>query len=126
MSGVKREKFLKNPELWVNFIHPDYKDKINKQRLSHDFPRHYQYKAIRQNTGEEYWRDDVTYRDGDMFFGIARDASAAKQEIQSKLSENNLKIAKALMKEGVDLEIISKVTNIHEKVLKKKRRSEAY
>ncbi len=121
MSGVKTEEFLKNPELWVNYIHPDYKDKINRQRQSQAFPRHYQYKAIRQDTGEEYWRDDVTYRDGDMFFGIARDASTAKLKIQNTLAENNLNIAKAFIKEGVALDIISKATNIPHEQLKKLR-----
>ena len=112
MSGIKKEEFLKDPELWINYIHPDYKDKISKQRRLHNFPRHYQYKAIRQNTGEEYWRDDITYRNGNMFFGISRDVSASKQKIQNRIAENNLKIAKALVKEGVDLEIISKTTGI--------------
>ena len=27
MSGVKKEKFLSNPELWTKFIHPKYKEK---------------------------------------------------------------------------------------------------
>ena len=112
MSGIKKEEFLKNPELWVNYIHPDYKDKINKQRHSQDFPRHYQYKAIRQNTKEEYWRDDVTYRDGSMFFGISRDVSATKQNTENSLTENNLKIAKTLIKEGVDPDIVLKATGI--------------
>ncbi|MCP4181398.1 MAG: PAS domain-containing protein [bacterium] len=106
MSGVKKEKFLADPELWFNFIHPDYIDSVTDARASTKFPRQYDYKAIRQNTGEEYWRQDITYKDGNMFFGIARDTGSSKQSI------NNIKIIKNLHIEGVDHDIISRALQI--------------
>ncbi len=115
MSGAKKENFISDPELWMKFIHPKYKNKIKELRSSLEFPRHYQYKAIRQDTGEEYWRDDVTYKDGDIFFGIARDMSTLKQEIDNKL--NN--IAVRLLNEGVEVDVISKALEIPKEQLRK-------
>ena len=113
MSGVRKEEFLKNPELWTEFIHPDFKEKIAKARESKVFPRYYEYKAVRQGNKEEYWREDVTYKDGDMLFGIAKDVtSLVKDRENSFLRGNNIKIAKRLKEQGVDLNIILKATGV--------------
>ena len=112
MSGVKKKEFIKKSELWFDFIHPDFKEKVRKARESKEFPRYYEYKAIRKNTGEEYWRSDATYKIGNMFFGIARDISKPKKEIESLLKKNNINIAKTLIKNGVSKEIVLKSMDI--------------
>jgi transcriptional regulator with XRE-family HTH domain len=106
MSGVKKEKFLANPELWCDFIHPDDINKVADARASKKFPRQYTYKAIRQNTAEEYWRQDITYKDDSMFFGIAKDVGHFKQPINSVETVINL------YRESVAPEIISRALQI--------------
>jgi len=112
ISGVKKEEFFKNSELWTEFIHPDFKEKISKARESKIFPRYYEYKAIRQGNKEEYWREDVTYKDGNMFFGIAKDVTSLVKGRENSLKKNNIKIAKRLKDHGVDLDIILKATGV--------------
>jgi PAS domain-containing protein len=112
MTGVKKENFLREPGLWLNFIHPDFKEKVDKAREINEFPRHYEYKAIRQSNGEEYWRSDVTYKVGDMFFGIAREVLEPSKKIDNLLKNNNLKIASNLKKNGVSIEVILKSINL--------------
>jgi PAS domain S-box-containing protein len=113
MTGIPKKEFINNLDLWINFVHPDFKEKIKTIRDTNVFPRHYLYKAIRQNTGEEYWRSDVTYKIGDMFFGIARDISDKKNELDELLNINNINIAKELIKNGVPKDIVLKSINVN-------------
>lgn len=112
MSGVKKEEFFKNSELWTEFIHPDFKEKILKARASKVFPRYYEYKAVRQGNKEEYWREDVTYKNGDMLFGIAKDVTSLVKLRENALKKNNIKIARRLQDQGVDPNIILKATGV--------------
>lgn len=112
MSGVKREEFFKNSELWTEFIDPDFKEKVLKTRESKKFPRYYEYKAVRQGSKEEYWREDVTYKDGNMLFGIAKDVTPLLKGKENYLTKNNIKIAKRLKAQGVDFNIILKATGV--------------
>ncbi|HJO92351.1 MAG TPA: helix-turn-helix domain-containing protein [Victivallales bacterium] len=106
ISGVKKGKFLENPELWFDFIHQDYIESVTDARASKTFPRQYDYKAIRQNTGEEYWRQDTTYKYDNMFFGIAKDSGSSKQSIR------DIKIIKKLYNEGINPDIISRALQV--------------
>ena len=112
MSGVKKEEFFKNSELWTEFIHPIFKEKVLKARESKKFPRYYEYKSLRQGSKEEYWREDVTYKDGDMLLGIAKDVTSLVKGRESTLKKNNIKIAKRLKTQGVDSSIILKATGV--------------
>ncbi len=112
MSGVKKEEFFKNSELWTEFIDHDFKEKVLKTRESKKFPRYYEYEAVRQESKEEYWREDVTYKDGDMLLGIAKDVTSLVKGRESTLKKNNIKIAKRLKTQGVDSSIILKATGV--------------
>ncbi len=96
--GHPHADFLKNPNLWLELIHPDDRDSVeeNLKRLPHQRQIEQEYRILRADGGIRWLRDCVTVicdDDGKPYCigGIATDFSRQK-EVEEQLSQSNLRM----------------------------------
>ncbi len=77
MSGLPRQSLIDNPNIWTEYVHPDYFDKVMKERIKQSnrslLHASYEYKIVHQKTKLERIMFDSVYVENSVLFGITRD-----------------------------------------------------
>ena len=79
---------IENPNIWVEYVHPDYIDYLKEERLRQTtkslLQYSYEYKIINKKTGNIHLLHEFVYIENSVLFGITRDITE-----QGKLYRQN-------------------------------------
>ena len=90
MSGLPPNALIENPNIWLEYTHPDYIPYVMGQRVKQltktTLKFSYEYKIIHQKTGKEHFIQDSVYIEDSWLFGISKDIT---EERRLRNKQNN-------------------------------------
>ncbi len=78
ITGISKDLFIKNTMSLYDIMHPDSIAEVKQIHKTDSFPKHYEYKLIRQTDNVIRWIEENVYLSGNIIFGVMRDVTDQK------------------------------------------------